>query len=125
MSKSTSTDPPELWDAAIVDRLKERYECPNFRILVVGRANAGKTTILEKVCGIQQGTKPIIHKAQGPSLAAQAPTKTSLFRRIFNRPKRVGDSVTSSSSTECLKPSIYVSDVIEFASFQTESCSKL
>ena len=116
MSESPSTDPPELWNAAIVQRLKERYECPNFRILVVGRANAGKTTILEKVCGIQQGTKPIIRKAPGPSLvapgpslvapgpslAAQAPQTPSLFRRVFNRPKR---------SAEFLKPSIYVSDV--------------
>ena len=103
MSESTSTDLAELWDAAIVERLKARYECPNFRILVVGRANAGKTTILEKVCGVQQGTEPIIRKAS-------APRKTSLLHRIFNRPKRAGGSVTPSSSTECLKPSIYVSD---------------
>ena len=45
--------------------LKERYECPYFRILIIGRANAGKTTILEKVCGVQQGTKPIIYDKDG------------------------------------------------------------
>ncbi|KAF8345167.1 hypothetical protein F5887DRAFT_1272241 [Amanita rubescens] len=39
----------------------ERYLCPHFRILVIGRANAGKTTILEKVCGVAKGTKPIIY----------------------------------------------------------------
>ncbi|KAF7333939.1 GTP-binding protein [Mycena sanguinolenta] len=27
-----------------------RSKCPHFRILVVGRANAGKTTLLKKVC---------------------------------------------------------------------------
>ena len=29
-------------------KLRERYEC--FRILVIGRANAGKTTLLQRVC---------------------------------------------------------------------------
>ncbi|KAF8351720.1 hypothetical protein F5887DRAFT_1169628, partial [Amanita rubescens] len=38
-----------------------RYLCPHFRILVIGRANAGKTTILEKICGVAKETKPIIY----------------------------------------------------------------
>ncbi|KAJ7466513.1 hypothetical protein FB451DRAFT_413784 [Mycena latifolia] len=32
-----------------IDEIKER--CPRFRILVLGRRNAGKTTILKKMCG--------------------------------------------------------------------------
>ena len=40
--------------------LREQYRCPHFRILIIGRANAGKTTILERVCGVAKGTKPII-----------------------------------------------------------------
>jgi GTPase SAR1 family protein len=52
-------------DIPQTDMLKERYKCPHFRILVIGRANAGKTTILEKVCGVQQGTKPIIYDENG------------------------------------------------------------
>ena len=40
--------------------LREQYRCPHFRILVIGRANAGKTIILEKVCGVAKGTQPII-----------------------------------------------------------------
>jgi hypothetical protein len=40
--------------------LREQYKCPHFHILVIGRANAGKTTILEKVCGVAKGTQPII-----------------------------------------------------------------
>ena len=50
--------------------LKERYDCPHFRILVIGRANAGKTTILEKVCGADQGTKPVIYDENGVKLKA-------------------------------------------------------
>ena len=48
--------------------LRERYLCPHFRILVIGRANAGKTTILEKVCGVAKGTKPIIYGKDGKSV---------------------------------------------------------
>ena len=46
--------------------LRDQYGCTHFRILVIGRANAGKTTILEKVCGVEKGTKPIIvHDKKG------------------------------------------------------------
>jgi stage III sporulation protein SpoIIIAA len=48
-------------NAESIGMLKEQYECCHFRILVIGRANAGKTTILEKICGVAQGTKPIIY----------------------------------------------------------------
>ena len=50
------------WSLAAVDvaMLRDQYRCPHFRILVIGRANAGKTTNLEKVCGVEKGTKPII-----------------------------------------------------------------
>jgi ABC-type uncharacterized transport system ATPase subunit len=43
-----------------ITQLREHYRCTCFCILVIGRANAGKTTILEKVCGVAKGTKPII-----------------------------------------------------------------
>ncbi|KAF8332169.1 hypothetical protein F5887DRAFT_1140763 [Amanita rubescens] len=48
-----------------VQMLREYYLCPHFRILVIGRANAGKTTILEKVCGVAKATEPIIYDKDG------------------------------------------------------------
>ncbi|KAF8343737.1 hypothetical protein F5887DRAFT_1062132 [Amanita rubescens] len=48
--------------------LRKRYQCPHFHILVIGRANAGKTTILEKVCGVAKGTKSIIYDKDGKSV---------------------------------------------------------
>ena len=42
-----------------------RAECPQFRILVIGKANAGKTTILRKVCNAKPDAKPIIYDAEG------------------------------------------------------------
>ena len=47
-------------DETHVKMLREHYLCPHFRILVIGRANVGKTTLLEKVCGVAKGTMPII-----------------------------------------------------------------
>ena len=55
-------------DETHVQMLRECYLCPHFRILVIGRANAGKTTILEKVCGVAKGTKPIIYNEYGKSV---------------------------------------------------------
>jgi GTPase SAR1 family protein len=52
-------------DVEQIVKLKKQFECPHFRILIIGRANAGKTTILEKVCGVQQGTEPIIYNQDG------------------------------------------------------------
>ena len=45
-----------------------RRECPQFRILVIGKANAGKTTILRKVCNAKPDAKPIVYDAEGERL---------------------------------------------------------
>ena len=64
MSQNIVSPVPEFdWFFAAVHDitvLREQYKCSHFRILVIGRANAGKTTILEKVCGVAKGTQPII-----------------------------------------------------------------
>ena len=70
-------------DAESILTLKERYECPHFRVLIIGRANAGKTTILEKVCGVAQGTKPIIYDEEGVHLKAN--TKATLEPQLKSR----------------------------------------
>ena len=58
-------DPISDADKMDLQMLREHYLCPHFRILVIGRANAGKTTILEKVCGVAKATKPIIYGKDG------------------------------------------------------------
>jgi GTP-binding protein EngB required for normal cell division len=37
-------------DKGLEELLKLRQQCPRFRVLVIGRANAGKTTICQKMC---------------------------------------------------------------------------
>ncbi|KAF8325020.1 hypothetical protein F5887DRAFT_901914 [Amanita rubescens] len=62
----------------------DQYKCPHFRILVIGRANAGKTTILEKVCGVAQGTKPIIYDQNGDELSFEPKKKLFAKRGIHD-----------------------------------------
>ena len=46
--------------------------CKRFRVLIIGRRNAGKTTILEKMTGSEVGAKPVIHNKEG-RLVVRAP----------------------------------------------------
>jgi ABC-type cobalamin/Fe3+-siderophores transport system ATPase subunit len=46
-----------------------RAECPQFRILIIGKANAGKTTILCKVCNAKPDAKPIVYDAGGKEIS--------------------------------------------------------
>ncbi|KAH9942686.1 hypothetical protein B0H21DRAFT_696180 [Amylocystis lapponica] len=46
-----------------------RKDCRHFRILIMERANAGKTTILQKVCNVNPDTKPIVHDKEGEKVA--------------------------------------------------------
>ncbi|KAG1744541.1 uncharacterized protein EDB91DRAFT_1328319, partial [Suillus paluster] len=51
-----------------MDPSKIRQKCERFRILVIGRANAGKTTILKRVCDTQEN--PEIYDSSGEKIDA-------------------------------------------------------
>ena len=42
-------------------KLRAKFKC--FRVLILGRANAGKTTILQKVCNTDE--QPVIFDGKG------------------------------------------------------------
>ena len=69
----------------VLDALGIRTSCPQFRILIIGKANAGKTTILRKVCNAEPDAKPVIYDAKGNQVI-QEPTKVCLetFRDFCN-----------------------------------------
>jgi tRNA U34 5-carboxymethylaminomethyl modifying GTPase MnmE/TrmE len=71
-----SIDPilQELVDSA----LKERLKCPQFRVLVIGKANAGKTTIIEKMCNATVGEQPVVRDGSG-ELVRDAVTEICLI----------------------------------------------
>ena len=52
--------------------LRKHYLCPHFRILVIGRANAGKTTILSSIPERSVGRLPrsSVRRAEGGSRAS-------------------------------------------------------
>jgi len=52
----------ELQGAEDIERQRRRAEnlrnrTPHFRVLIIGRANAGKTTILQRVCNTMEQPK--------------------------------------------------------------------
>jgi len=53
-----------------------RRKCPQFRILIIGKANAGKTTILRKVCNAKPDANPTVYDAEG-KMVQQASTNVA------------------------------------------------
>ena len=72
----SSSDTPPFRQGAL-DAAEIRGECPQFRVLVIGKANAGKTTILRKVCNAKPDAKPVIYDAEGKRVK-QDSTKVGL-----------------------------------------------
>lgn len=87
--------------------LKTRYECPHFRILVIGRANAGKTTILEKVCGVERGSKPVIYDRDDNEIDEDWQPPVSRWHRLLGRDRKPQPDPSSGH----LAPSIYASEI--------------
>ena len=56
----------DLEDADIQNHIRDfKYVCDRFRVLVIGKANAGKTTILKKMCGAAADETPVVHDKNG------------------------------------------------------------
>ncbi|KAG0701060.1 hypothetical protein DFH29DRAFT_806811 [Suillus ampliporus] len=55
--------------ASIVDTQNIRKSIGRFRVLIIGRANAGKTTILQKVCNTTD--KPEIYNSKGDKVRSR------------------------------------------------------
>ena len=90
--------------------LRERHKCPYFRILIVGRANAGKTTILENICGVAHGTQPIIYDEHGVKLKANIkPKPEPNLKPRFKLPIEWLLNSKPVSSAQHLMPSMEVS----------------
>ena len=66
----SSSDLPARQGALSAEEI--RAECPQFRILIIGKANAGKTTILRKVCNAKPDAKPIVYDAEGKEVRYDA-----------------------------------------------------
>jgi hypothetical protein len=108
-------------DEESIAMLKRRYNCPRFRILVIGRANAGKTTILEKVCGVAQGTKPIIIKHE-PEDKPEAELKprfklSAAIKKVFS--KKPVPAASATHLTPSMEVSCMVKHIVPTYSFAT------
>jgi len=72
----SSSDLPVRQGALSAEEIRAR--CPQFRILIIGKANAGKTTILRKVCNAKPDARPIVYDAEGREVQQEIPTKVRL-----------------------------------------------
>jgi len=73
-----------------LDAHQIRGECPQFRILIIGKANAGKTTILRKVCNAEPDAKPIVYDGEGEEIQqAPAPTKVERLRNSVDKTNKI------------------------------------
>ena len=79
LAPTASTIPIDLEEAA---KLRARYT--HFRILVIGRANAGKTTLLKRVCNTDED--PVYTKVQ--YRLPLIPHSYCLFTDRLTRPRR-------------------------------------
>jgi len=94
-----------------------RAVCPQFRILIIGKANAGKTTILRKVCNAKPDAKPIVYDAKGKEVrqevpGQQVPTKVQLGNLVVLT-KLTNDSLDCS---RCLRFFDETRDVLQISS---------
>ena len=81
---STSNTQPTIdRNRVVIDSDKIRRECDQFRILVIGNANAGKTTILRKVCNASPDVEPIVYDAGGKLMVRWL--DISLFVLLFKQ----------------------------------------
>jgi len=72
----SSSDLPVRQGALSAEEIRAR--CPQFRILIIGKANAGKTTILRRVCNAKPDAKPIVYDAEGKEVLQEITTKVRL-----------------------------------------------
>ena len=105
---------------------KIRAECPQFRILIVGKANAGKTTILRKVCNAKPDAKPIVYDAEEKEVRQQVPTKVRLgnFAVLTKLTKNLGHH-DSLSCSRCLRFFNETRDTLQMSSTLLLRLSKL
>jgi hypothetical protein len=62
MANEAARSAPAI-DEGLEELLKLRKKCPRFRVLVIGRANAGKTTICQKMCNTTD--PPVVRDRDG------------------------------------------------------------
>src|SRR3981081_2208627 len=93
-------DPVELQKG-----LKEYYNSVRFRCLIIGRANAGKTTILQRVCNTVENPE-VFEAAFGPDDLEKASSSAVFFLigDFLNPICQLDSAVVDPSVNVCMYP---------------------
>ncbi|KDQ09387.1 hypothetical protein BOTBODRAFT_642937 [Botryobasidium botryosum FD-172 SS1] len=73
-AEMVSDSEPRISDSGIAEFTALRKKCGRFRVLVLGRANAGKTTLLKAVCGADGDPKILKEGDNSTSQSLLSPT---------------------------------------------------
>lgn len=74
-SRVPSSDNQDKDDFAKTLRLRDK--CRRFRILVIGRANAGKTTLCQRMCNTKD--PPVVYSKEGKIVCAEEILVTTTY----------------------------------------------
>jgi septin family protein len=103
MADDAAQSTPEI-DQNLKEYLELRQKCPRFRVLVIGRANAGKTTICQKMCNTTD--PPVVHGRDGKEVcflftkrAFKRETDTVVLRGKVSPSQEVCEMLSVSSLT--------------------------
>jgi len=107
----SSSDLPVRQGALSAEQI--RAQCPRFRILIIGKANAGKTTILRKVCNAKPDAKPIVYDPKGKEV--QTKVRLGNLAVLTKLTKNLGH-YDSLGCSRCLRFSDETKDVLQMSS---------
>ncbi|KAJ3481217.1 hypothetical protein NLI96_g7813 [Meripilus lineatus] len=106
MATSTSETPissiPFTRDKVLLDASEIRELCPQFRILVIGKANAGKTTLLRKVCLASADVEPTIRDKEGNVIDLDGANEIPLMRKLWRRLQKKSHGASPEPTSEVI-----------------------
>jgi len=82
-TSSGSNSSAQAYSTPFEMRKDLRSKCDRFRILIIGNANAGKTTILQKVCNAN-GRQPVFFDSAGQEVRITFQTSLCLHSKLVS-----------------------------------------
>ena len=88
-----------------------------FRVLIIGRANAGKTSILQRVCDTTES--PVIYRSRGRGTQSQVCARSQLRFQSHQRPYRLNSNPQRRLDPHILSPTADRDNPVDSVAFTT------
>ena len=90
-----------------------------FRVLIIGRANAGKTSILQRVCDTTES--PVIYRSRGSDTQSQVCARSSWRFQSYHCPSRLYSNPQQRLDPHILSPTADRDDPVDSVAFTTST----